>query len=135
MWSDVIRKDTKETSKHRRSTRLKNVEIENSMSRPQIGKMPKKSRVERRRGKAAKEELKQRSCRKRNMTTQLRWEERSKKDLEKQMDKWLGGQVCKKRLDVTSITTAGLTSLPKGYNSPYARIHHYNNNINNFYGA
>ena len=41
-WSDVIRRHDGETTKDRRSP--ENVEIENSMRRPQIGKRPKKRR-------------------------------------------------------------------------------------------
>ena len=44
-WSDLIRiymKAPGERSKDKRSTKPENVEIENSMSRPQIGKRPKK---------------------------------------------------------------------------------------------
>ena len=42
-WGDVIRKDMREKGvKERRITRLENVEIENTMYRPQIGTTPKK---------------------------------------------------------------------------------------------
>ena len=42
-WSDVIRKDMREKGvKERRSTRPENVEIENTMYRPQIGTTPEK---------------------------------------------------------------------------------------------
>ena len=39
-WSEVIRRHEFETSQHRRSTIPENLEIENMMRQPQIGKRP-----------------------------------------------------------------------------------------------